>query len=144
MGLALEEAKQASDRGEVPIGAVLVAPDSGEIIAKDGNRTIESKDPTAHAEILVIRKAAQILANERLIGTRLYVTLEPCTMCAGAISFARISELVFGALDPKGGAVESGARFFELPTCHHRPGVTAGIKKEESAQLLRDFFRARR
>lgn len=143
MGLALEEAKKAARRDEVPVGAVLVSAD-GEVLAADGNRILERKDPTAHAEILVIRAAAGKLGNERLVGCELYVTLEPCAMCAGAISFARVAKLHFGTADPKGGAVEHGACFFEQPTCHHRPEVVSGEQWEECSEVLKAFFRARR
>ena len=141
--LALEEAQAAALRGEVPVGAVLVSA-AGEILARDGNRIIELHDPTAHAEMLVLRAASTALANERLIGTALYVTLEPCAMCACAISFARVARLVYAAPDPKGGAIEHGAKFFQLPTCHHRPVVEGGGLADESGELLRSFFRARR
>lgn len=143
MALALEEAEAAAKRGEVPVGAVLLSA-GGEILARDGNRTLELNDPTAHAEILVIRAAAGLMGSERLIGCQLYVTLEPCTMCAAAISFARIARLYFGAPDEKGGAVEHGVRFFAQPTCHHAPEVYGGIDEARSAQLLRDFFKAKR
>jgi tRNA(adenine34) deaminase len=143
MNLALAEANAAQGRGEVPIGAVLVDP-HGVVLARAGNRTIGDRDPTAHAEMLCIREASRKLGNERLIGTTLYVTLEPCTMCAGAISFARIARLVYGAKDPKGGAIEHGAKYFASPTCHHRPEVTTGIRWEEAAALLKAFFQARR
>src|SRR4029078_3524726 len=119
IALALEEAKSAASRGEVPVGAVLLRAD-GSLLAKDGNRILERKDPTAHAEMLVMRAGAQVLNNERLIGATLYVSLEPCAMCAGAMAMARIGRLVFAACDPKGGAVLHGPRFFEQPTCHHR------------------------
>jgi tRNA(Arg) A34 adenosine deaminase TadA len=142
MHSALEEADQAGRRGEVPIGAVLVR--EGEIIARAGNRTLEMNDPTAHAEILVIRAACQKLASQRLPDCDLYVTLEPCPMCAGAISFARIRRLYYGADDPKGGAVESGVRFFGDPTCHHAPDVYSGMAEQQSARLLREFFVERR
>jgi len=141
--LALNEAQAAALRGEVPVGAVLVSA-AGEILARAGNRIIELHDPTAHAEMLVLRAASAALANERLIGTALYVTLEPCAMCACAVSFARVARLVYAAPDPKGGAIEHGAKFFELPTCHHRPAVKKGALAEESGELLRSFFRARR
>jgi tRNA(Arg) A34 adenosine deaminase TadA len=141
--LALEEAQAAALRGEVPVGAVLVSA-AGEILARAGNRIIELHDPTAHAEMLVLRAASTALANERLIGTALYVTLEPCAMCACAISFARVARLVYAAPDPKGGAIEHGAKFFQLPTCHHRPVVESGGLADESGELLRGFFRARR
>jgi tRNA(adenine34) deaminase len=143
MAMALEEAQSAQQRAEVPIGAVLVDAD-GVVLARAGNRTIGNRDPTAHAEMLCIREASQKLRNERLIGTTLYVTLEPCTMCAGAISFARIARLVYGAKDPKGGAIEHGAKFFASPTCHHRPEVTTGLRWGEAAALLKTFFQARR
>lgn len=139
MRLALEEARQAGERGEVPIGAVLVR--EGAVLARAGNRMRETGDPTAHAEMLAIRAAC---VSERLSGTDMYVTLEPCTMCAAAISFARIRRLYFGALDPKGGAVESGVRFFHQATCHHAPEVYGGIAEREAADLLFGFFRARR
>ena len=144
MARAMTEAIAAGERGEVPIGAVVVAPETGEVLAADGNRTIELKDPTAHAEILVLRHGARALGNERLTGCRLFVTLEPCAMCAGAISFARIAELIYGATDAKGGAVESGPRFYEQPTCHHRPSHRGGLGGNDAARLLQDFFRARR
>ncbi len=143
MELAFGEAESAGKRGEVPVGAVLVSA-GGEIIASAGNRIIERHDPTAHAEMQVLRAASAAMANERLIGTSLYVTLEPCAMCACAISFARVARLVYAASDPKGGAIEHGPRFFELPTCHHRPVVVRGPLAAESAELLRGFFRARR
>jgi len=142
MGLALAEADTAAARGEVPIGAVLVV--GGEVAAQAGNRTRELNDPTAHAEMLVIREAAGRLSAERLAGADLYVTLEPCTMCAAAISFARIRRLYFGALDEKGGAVASGVRFFSAPTCHHAPEIYSGLGETRSAELLRGFFRERR
>ncbi len=141
--LALEEAKAAAARGEVPVGAVLVAPDES-VMARSGNRIVELKDPTAHAEILVLREGAAQIGNERLIGTTLYVTLEPCAMCAGAISLARVARLVYAAADPKGGAVEHGPKFFEQPTCHHRPQVSRGGDSIASGRVLTDFFRARR
>ena len=142
MEKALEQARLAADRGEVPVGAVVVK--NGKIIAAAGNRTIEDKDPTGHAEILALRSAAQILGNERLLQCDLYVTLEPCTMCAGAISFARIRRLYFGAEDRKGGAVENGVRFYSDPSCHHVPDVYAGMSEEESGKILKDFFKQRR
>ena len=146
MHIALAEAEAAAARGEVPVGAVLVGPNPGELFASAGNRIVETKDPTAHAEILVIREAAARLGNERLVGTTLYVTLEPCAMCAGAISFARIKRLVYAAADPKGGAVAHGPKFFGQQTCHHRPEIarTDGGTEAKAATLLRDFFRARR
>lgn len=141
---ALGEAQAASQRGEVPVGAVLVNPQSGEIMARAGNGPIDAHDPSAHAEILVMRKAGQSLENYRLSDLTLYVTLEPCTMCAGAISHARIGRVVYGAPDVKGGAVESGVKFFESPSCHHRPEVTGGVLAEDCAALLKAFFKARR
>ena len=146
MAVALAEAEAAGARGEVPIGAVLVGPNPGEMLASAGNSPIELHDPTAHAEMLVIRAAAKGLGNERLVGATLYVTLEPCAMCAGAISFARIKRLVYAAADPKGGAIAHGPKFFEQPTCHHRPEVTrlAGDHDASASALLKDFFRARR
>ena len=142
MEVALDEARAAAARGEVPVGAVVVH--DGRIIAAAGNRTLELRDPTAHAEILAIRAAAAELGSERLIGADLHVTLEPCPMCAAAISFARIRRLYFGAGDPKGGAVEHGVRLYAAPTCHHAPEVYSGIAETEAAALLRDFFRERR
>ncbi len=142
MQLALEEARAAAARGEVPIGCVVVR--EGDVVARAGNRTLADKDPTAHAELLAIRDAAARLGSERLTGCDLYVTLEPCTMCAAAISFARVRRLYFGASDPKGGGVESGVRFYDSATCHHRPEVYGGIAEGECAALLREFFAARR
>jgi tRNA(adenine34) deaminase len=142
MQMALSEARAAGARGEVPVGCVIVR--AGEVVARAGNRTLADKDPTAHAELLAIRTAAAALGSERLTGCDLYVTLEPCAMCAAAMSFARIRRLYFGAADPKGGAVEHGVRFFASPTCHHRPNVYGGINESECAALLRDFFAARR
>ncbi len=144
MDLALKEAAAAATRGEVPVGAVLVDSRSGEVLARTGNRVEELGDPTAHAEMLAIRAGAEALGLKRLTDADLYVTLEPCTMCAAAISFARLRRLYFGAPDPKGGAVEHGARFFSLPTCHHRPEVYGGIGESGAAALLRNFFQARR
>lgn len=146
MELALTQAREAAGRQEVPVGAALVSADGTTLLAAAGNSIIECHDPTGHAEIQVIRTAGKVLGNERLVGTTLYVTLEPCAMCAGAISFARIGRVVFAAVDPKGGAVVSGPRFFEQPTCHHRPVVERAPEafSEASAALLRDFFRARR
>lgn len=135
---AFDEARQAALRGEVPIGAI-VAKD-GEIVARAGNRTRELNDPTAHAEILAIRAACVALADERLAGCDLYVTLEPCVMCAGAISFARIRRLYYSAADAKGGAVDSGPRFFSQPTCHHAPDVYGGLREQEAGEILRAFF----
>jgi tRNA(adenine34) deaminase len=142
MDTALEEARAAGTRGEVPVGCVVVA--SGVVIARAGNRTLADKDPTAHAEMLAIRAAAAVIGSERLGECDLYVTLEPCTMCAGAMSFARIRRLYYGAADPKGGAVDSGVRFFATPTCHHRPEVYGGIGGADASTLLKDFFNARR
>lgn len=142
MMLALAEARDAAARGEVPVGAVVVK--DGQVIARAGNRTRELNDPTAHAEVLAIRAACAAIGDERLAGCDLHVTLEPCPMCAGAISFARVRRLYFGASDPKGGAVESGVRLFASPSCHHAPEVYGGIGEAEAAQLLKDFFRDRR
>jgi len=142
MSLALAEARKAAARGEVPIGAVIVR--DGVVLAADGNRTLELNDPTAHAETLAIRTACATLQSQRLPECDLYVTLEPCPMCAAAISFARIRRLYYAAPDPKGGAVESGVRFYSQPTCHHAPDVYGGIAESESADMLRQFFRDRR
>ena len=142
MDLALKVAENAGKSGEVPIGCVIVRDD--EVIATASNRTLTDRDPTAHAEILAIRRAAEIVGTERLVDCDLYVTLEPCTMCAGAISLGRIRRLYYGAADPKGGAVESGVRFFAQPTCHHAPEVYSGLGESVSAALLREFFRERR
>ena len=142
MGEALGEAQAAAARGEVPVGAVIVR--EGLVLARAGNRPRAAHDPTAHAEILAIRAACAALGDERLTGCDLYVTLEPCTMCAAAIAFARIRRVYFGAADPKGGAVESGVRFFEQPTCHHAPEVYGGLRESEAAALLRAFFAERR
>jgi tRNA(Arg) A34 adenosine deaminase TadA len=144
MRQALAQAQAASARGEVPIGAVLVDPQSGEVIASAGNAPIARCDPTAHAEILCLRAAGEALGNYRLGGLTLYVTLEPCAMCAGALANARIGRLVYGAADPKGGAVESGVRFFEQPTCHHKLEVIGGVLANEAAAMLKAFFRAKR
>ncbi len=143
MQLALEEARAAAEAGEAPVGAVLVGTD-GTVLAAAGNAPISERDPTAHAEIRAIREAAQKLGNYRLPGATLFVTLEPCAMCAGAISHARIARLVIAASDPKGGAVWHGPQFFEQPTCHARPEVVEGPFAEEAGRLLKDFFRARR
>jgi tRNA(Arg) A34 adenosine deaminase TadA len=143
IALAMQEARAAAGRGEVPVGAVLTAVD-GQVLARDGNRVLERHDPTAHAEVLVLRAAAAALGNERLTGTTLYVTLEPCAMCAGALSFARVARLVFAAEDPKGGAVLHGPRFFEQPTCHHRPQIARAGDADAAGEVLRAFFRARR
>lgn len=142
MQAAMQEARAAADRGEVPIGAVVVR--DGVVLAADGNRTLELRDPTAHAEMLAIRAACRTLDSERLVDCDLYVTLEPCPMCAAAISFARIRRLYYAARDPKGGAVESGVRLFGQPTCHHAPEVYDGIGGAAAAELLRSFFRDRR
>ena len=142
MAVALDEARLARARGEVPIGAVIVR--DGAVLARAGNETIARDDPTAHAEMLAIRSAAAISGSERLVGADLYVTLEPCTMCAAAISFARIRRLYFGAADPKGGAVENGVRFFAQPSCHHAPEVYGGLGDSEATALLRNFFGERR
>ena len=144
MRLALEQARKAADQGEVPVGAVIVEAPSGAVLAAAGNGTEGLADPSAHAEILAIRAAAAGRGRPRLPDCDLFVTLEPCTMCAGAISFARIRRLVFGACDPKGGAVRHGARFFEQPTCHHRPEVVGDVEAARSSDLLRTFFRERR
>ena len=143
MDLALEEAEEARELGEVPIGAVVVNAD-GKVLARAGNRTLAMRDPTAHAELLAIRAACAKLGSERLVGCDLYVTLEPCAMCAAAISFARIRRLYFGAADPKGGAVEHGPRFFTQATCHHVPEVIGGIGESKAAALLKQFFANRR
>jgi tRNA(Arg) A34 adenosine deaminase TadA len=142
MAMALDEARAAASRGEVPIGAVVAL--GNRLVASDGNRTRELNDPTAHAEILAIRTAAQKLSSERLTDLDLYVTLEPCAMCAAAISFARIRRLYFGAADEKGGAVVNGVRFFSSPTCHHVPETYSGIAESSASALLKDFFQARR
>lgn len=139
---AFAEAEAAGARGEVPVGAALVR--EGKIVARAGNRTIELNDPTAHAEMLALRAAANTIGGERLADCDLYVTLEPCPMCAAAIGFARIRRLVFGAYDPKGGGVDHGPRIFDQPTCHHRPEVTGGIDETRAGELLRRFFRERR
>ena len=144
MRIALEEAQAAGVAGEVPVGAAIFDPATGEIVARAANGTVGSSDPTAHAEILCLRAAARRMGNYRLTGLTLVVTLEPCAMCAGAISHARIGRLVFGARDEKGGAVAHGPRFFDQPTCHWRPSVTGGVLAEECASLLRRFFLARR
>jgi len=144
MRIALAEAQAAADAGETPVGAVILDPATGAVIAKAGNAPIGLHDPTAHAEIRAIRAAALALGNYRLTGLSLFVTLEPCAMCAGAISHARIGRLVFAATDPKGGGVMHGPRVFDQPTCHWKPEVVEGPLAEESAELLRGFFRARR
>src|SRR5215472_9378844 len=142
MDLTIEEARAAQAAGEVPVGCVVVR--DGGVIARASNRTLRDKDPTAHAEILAIRQASAAIGSERLVDCDLYVTLEPCTMCAGAISFARLRRLYYGATDSKGGAVESGVRFFSQPTCHHVPQVYSAVGESEAATLLKDFFRVRR
>jgi tRNA(adenine34) deaminase len=142
MQIALEGARAAEARGEVPVGCAIVR--NGEVVARAGNQTMADRDPTAHAELIAIRAAAAALGSERLTDCDLYVTLEPCAMCAAAMSFARIRRLYFGAPDPKGGAVEHGVRFFAAPTCHHKPEVYGGINESECATLLKDFFQARR
>ena len=142
MDLALDQARAAQTAGEVPIGCVIVR--DGTVIAAAGNRTLTDRDPTAHAEMIAIRAAAQKLGSERLTGCDLHVTLEPCAMCAAAMSFARIRRLYYGAPDPKGGAIDSGVRFFASPSCHHRPEVYGGISEAASVALLRGFFAARR
>ena len=144
MRQAIVQAQAASARGEVPVGAVLVDPKSGDVLARTGNAPIGICDPTAHAEILALRDGAYRTGNYRLTGLTLYVTLEPCAMCAGAISNARIGRVVYGASDPKGGAVESGVRFFDSASCHHRPEVSGGVLADEASALLKAFFKARR
>jgi len=142
MAIAFDEARAAAARGEVPVGAVVSR--DGVVLARAGNRTLELKDPTAHAEMLALRLACEALGSERLIGCDLHVTLEPCPMCAAAISFARIRRLYFAAGDPKGGAVENGVRLYASPTCHHAPEIYGGLRESEAAELLRGFFRSRR
>ncbi len=142
MDMALAEARAAGEVGEVPIGCVIVR--GGAVVARAGNRTLADRDPTAHAELVAIRQAAALLGSVRLNACDLYVTLEPCAMCAGAVAFARIRRLYYGAADPKGGAVENGVKFFSSPTCHHRPEVYGGIAEAEASALLKDFFRERR
>jgi len=142
MEMALDEARTAGERGEVPIGAVVVL--DGAVVGRSGNRTRECNDVTAHAEIAAIRMACEALGQERLIGADLYVSLEPCTMCAAAISFARIRRLYYGAEDPKGGAVDNGVRFYTQPTCHHAPEVYSGLNETEAADILRTFFAGKR
>ena len=143
IALALSEAQAAATRGEVPVGAALLSAD-GALLAADGNRIVERRDPTAHAEQLVLRAAAAKLGNERLTGTSLFVSLEPCAMCAGAISLARVGRVVFAAEDPKGGAILHGPKFFEQPTCHHRPAVARAGDGEAAGAMLKEFFRVRR
>jgi tRNA(adenine34) deaminase len=142
MDLALAEARAAGERGEVPVGCVVVR--GGAVVARAGNRTVAERDPTAHAEMIAIRLAAAFAGSERLDDCDLYVTLEPCAMCAGALASARIRRLYYGAADPKGGAVESGVKLFTSPTCHHRPEVYGGIAEVEAGRMLKDFFRERR
>jgi tRNA(adenine34) deaminase len=142
MDMALAEARAAGSRGEVPVGCVIVH--GSEVIARAGNRTLADRDPTAHAEIIAIRQAAAARGSERLDGCDLYVTLEPCAMCAGALAFARIRRLYYGAADAKGGAVDSGVKFFASPTCHHRPEVYGGLAEAEAGSLLTEFFKVRR
>lgn len=142
MEIALDEAREAGKRGEVPIGAVVVH--EGEVIGRGGNRTRERNDITAHAEIEAIREASAALGSERLVDADLYVTLEPCTMCAAAISFARIRRLYYGAEDPKGGGVDNGVRFYGQPTCHHQPDVYSGMAESEASAILKEFFKERR
>src|SRR5690348_1022593 len=142
MDMALVQARAAGEAGEVPVGCVVVR--DGAVIARAGNRTLTARDPTAHAEIVAIREAVAVLGSERLDDCDLYVTLEPCAMCAGAVAFARIRRLYYGAADPKGGAIESGVRFFASPTCHHAPQVYSGLGESASAVLLGEFLRQRR
>jgi tRNA(Arg) A34 adenosine deaminase TadA len=142
LSLAFDAARQAAAMGEVPVGAVIAR--DGEVLAVAGNRTLADSDPTAHAEVLAIREACRRLGSERLTGCDLYVTLEPCAMCAGAISFARLRRVYYAAPDPKGGAVDHGPHFFAQPTCHHAPEVYGGLRESEAAELLRSFFEARR
>jgi tRNA(Arg) A34 adenosine deaminase TadA len=144
MGLALDEARAAAARGETPVGAVLVDPETGDVLAAAGNAPIAEHDPTAHAEIRVLRAAGLKRKNYRLTGLHLYVSVEPCAMCAGAVSHARIARLVYGADDAKGGGVAHGSKVFEQPTCHWRPEVTAGVRADEAGELMRAFFRERR
>jgi tRNA(adenine34) deaminase len=143
MQTALDEAQAAADRGEIPVGAVVLGPD-GALLARAGNRTETDNDPTAHAEILALRAAAALRHSPRLPDCDLIVTLEPCPMCAHAISLFRIRRLIFGAYDPKGGGVDHGARVFEAPSCHHRPAIIGGVRETAAARLLRDFFREKR
>ena len=144
MALALKEARAAAKRGEVPVGAVLVDTKSGKVLSSTGNRTEELRDPTAHAEMLVIREATKKMNAPRLPDCDLYVTLEPCPMCATAISFARLRRVYFGAYDPKGGGVEHGSRIFGQPTCHHAPEIVGGMEEKECADILRLFFDSKR
>jgi tRNA(adenine34) deaminase len=142
MDMALAEARAAGEAGEVPVGCVVVR--DGAVVARAGNRTLTERDPTAHAELAAIRAAAAVLGSERLDGCDLYVTLEPCAMCAGAVAFARIRRLYYGAADPKGGAIENGVKFFASPSCHHRPEVYGGLAEADASALLKQFFQARR
>jgi len=142
MEMALAQARLAGERGEVPVGCVIVR--DGAAIARAGNRTVTDRDPTAHAEIIAIRAAAALVGSERLDDCDVYVTLEPCAMCAGALSFARIRRLYYAAADPKGGAVDNGVKFFASPTCHHRPEVYGGLAEAEASALLKVFFKERR
>ncbi|HEX3937753.1 MAG TPA: nucleoside deaminase [Xanthobacteraceae bacterium] len=142
MELALVQARRAGEQGEVPVGCVIVR--SGAVVAQAGNRTVADRDPTAHAELIAIRAAAASLGSERLDDCDLYVTLEPCAMCAGALSFARIRRLYYAAGDAKGGAVDNGVKFFASPTCHHRPEVYGGLAEAEAGALLKEFFQDRR
>jgi tRNA(adenine34) deaminase len=142
MDMALAEARAAGEAGEVPVGCVVVR--DGAVVARAGNRTLTERDPTAHAELVAIRAAAAELGSERLDGCDLYVTLEPCAMCAGAVAFARIRRLYYGAADPKGGAIENGVKFFASPSCHHRPEVYGGLAEADASALLKQFFQARR
>jgi tRNA(adenine34) deaminase len=142
MDMALAEARAAGEAGEVPVGCVVVR--DGAVVARAGNRTLTERDPTAHAELVAIRAAAGVLGSERLDGCDLYVTLEPCAMCAGAVAFARIRRLYYGAADPKGGAIENGVKFFASPSCHHRPEVYGGLAEADASALLKQFFQARR
>lgn len=144
MRMALEEAKKAKERDEVPVGAVIVHAETGEVLVRASNRSIELKDPTAHAEVMAIREACKTVGAQRIPEYDLYVTLEPCAMCAGAISFARLNRIVFGAYDVKGGAVFHGPEFFEQPTCHHQPEIYGGVLEEECGSLLRNFFALKR
>lgn len=144
MRAAMEEAKAAQARSEVPIGAVIADRKTGKILSAAGNRTIEQSDPTAHAEIIAIRNLCKEMGVQRIPGYTLYVTLEPCAMCAAAISFARLDQVIFAATDPKGGGVVHGGKFYDQPTCHHRPDVRYGLLEGESATLLKEFFKARR
>jgi tRNA(adenine34) deaminase len=144
MALALEEAQAVANHGDVPVGAVLVDPVSGEVVARAGNRVEQDHDPTAHAELLAIRAAAAAHGSARLAGFDLHVTLEPCAMCATAISFARLHKVVFGAYDPKGGGIEHGPKIFTQPTCHHRPEIIGGVREQDCADLLKAFFAERR